>query len=139
MEHPDGAAPTATGVSLGVSILTVALGGALGAVCRYLVAGWIQALTAGLFPFGTLVVNASGCFVFGALAAALTGSPLAPGPARLLLLVGFCGGYTTFSSFAGETLALVDAGKTALALAYVTASNLLCLAGIWVGFRLGSS
>jgi CrcB protein len=119
-----------------VRILTVALGGALGSVCRYLVAGWVQALTAGLFPVGTLAVNATGCFLFGALATFLTGPAIVPESYRLLLLVGFCGGYTTFSSFAWETLAMLDDGETALAVVNIVASNFLCLAGVWLGHRL---
>jgi fluoride exporter len=118
-----------------VRILTVAIGGASGAVCRYLLAGWIQSLTGTLFPLGTLLVNASGCFVFGLVATVLAGPAGLPDVYRLLLLVGFCGGYTTFSSFAWETIALLDGGKAGLAFAYVAASNLLCLAGVWLGLR----
>lgn len=117
-------------------LLVIAVGGAAGALCRYLLAGWVQSLAASLFPFGTLAVNVLGCFLFGILATMLTGAALVPEPVRLLLLVGFLGAFTTFSTFGWETVAMLDDGETGLAIANVLASNLLGFAGVWVGLRL---
>ncbi len=117
-------------------LLVIALGGAAGAVCRYLVAGWVQSSAESLFPFGTLAVNVVGCFLFGILATMLTGAILVPEPVRLLLLVGFLGAFTTFSTFGWETMAMLDDGEAGLAIANVLASNLLGFAGVWLGLRL---
>jgi fluoride exporter len=119
-------------------LLTIAVGGAAGALCRYFVTGWVQGLATGPFPVGTLFVNFSGCFVFGALAAIFTWTAPASDPYRVLLLVGFLGAYTTFSTFSWDTLALFDDGRLDLALLNVGASNLLCLTGVWLGHRLAS-
>jgi CrcB protein len=119
-------------------LLTIAVGGAAGALCRYFVTGWVQGLATGPFPVGTLFVNFTGCFVFGVLAAIFAGTAPASDPYRVLLLVGFLGAYTTFSTFSWDTLALFDDGRLDLALLNVGASNLLCLTGVWLGHRLAS-
>lgn len=117
-------------------LLVIAFGGATGALVRYFVTGWVQALTTSLFPIGTLVVNASGCFVFGVLGTWLMGAANIPDHYRSFALIGFLGAYTTFSTFAWNTLALFDDGRLDLALANVVASNLFCLLGVWLGHRL---
>ena len=116
----------------------IAVGGAAGAICRYFVTGWVQGLATSAFPVGTLLVNFTGCFVFGALAAIFAGSASGSDPYRVLMLVGFLGAYTTFSTFSWETLALFDDGRLDLALLNVGVSNLLCLTGVWLGHRLAS-
>jgi CrcB protein len=114
----------------------VAAGGALGSVARYGLAGAIQARSASGFPFGTLVVNVTGCFAIGVLMhvglASERGTPL-----RLLLVTGVLGGYTTYSAFNYETLELVRAGQAARAFAYVAATLLLGLAAGAAGLALG--
>lgn len=120
-------------------LLVIALGGALGALARYFLTGWVQALTTSLFPLGTLVVNASGCFAFGVLGTLLMGAASIPEHYRSFLLIGFLGAFTTFSTFAWNTLALFDDGRVDLAVANVVSSNLLCLLGVWLGYRLVSS
>jgi CrcB protein len=89
-------------------LLIVALGGAAGSAARYLASGYVQRWTTPFFPTGTLAVNLIGCFVVGFLAeaAAARAWPLSQN-ARLFLIVGFCGGFTTFSAFGWETLELV--------------------------------
>lgn len=111
----------------------IAAGGASGAVLRYLVAGWIQGERPG-FPLGTLAVNALGCLLFGFLVRFVDGAGLLGGEgARLFLLVGFLGGFTTFSTYGWESFALARDGERALALANVAASNVLCLGALWLG------
>jgi CrcB protein len=90
--------------------LAIFIGGGLGAVARYEIAGLVQGSTGGFFPWGTFVVNASGCLAIGFLATLLEErSSLGP-TWRLFLLVGVLGGYTTFSSFGLETWRLVESG-----------------------------
>lgn len=118
-----------------LTILYVALGGALGTVARYLLNLAITTRAGDLFPWGTLTINIIGSFVIG-LFAALTGPAgrvVASPDARLFVLVGLCGGFTTFSSFSLQTLALFEAGEPLRAGANVIASVVLCLIAVWLG------
>ncbi len=118
--------------------LGIAAGGALGSVCRYAVQGLVQGSLPGLFPFGTLAVNLAGSLVIGALAAlfeAFGGSPSAM-QARLFLMVGVMGGFTTFSSFSLENLNLLRAGEWRTALLYVLSSNVGGLLLAFAGYGL---
>ena len=118
--------------------LAVAVGGALGSLARY----WLGLLVAGgVLPWGTIVANVSGSLLIGLVAGgAGEGSRPALGETfRLFLTVGFCGGYTTFSSFSLQTVALLQAGRHGLALANVLASVLSCLAATWAGLAAGSA
>jgi len=124
------------------TLLAVAVGGALGSTARYLLAGWVQQRAASargavaLFPAGTLVVNLAGCFAIGCLAALLQ-ERFAGDPAlRTFLLIGLLGGFTTFSTFGWETLALARDGNFALAAVNVLASLALGLAAVWAGASL---
>lgn len=117
--------------------LGVAVGGALGALSRYGVDAWIERRTESSFPLSTLTINVSGCFVVGFAIAALVDRSRAPEWLRVGLVVGFCGGYTTFSTFAQETLDLVDTRAVGVAVASVVGSVALglvaVLAGTWLG------
>lgn len=118
--------------------LAVALGGALGSLARY----WLGLLVAGAaLPWATILANVSGSLLIGLVAGgAGAGSRPALGEtARLFLTVGFCGGYTTFSSFSLQTVALVQAGRHGLALANVLLSVLSCLAATWAGLAAGAA
>lgn len=120
-------------------LVLIAAGGASGAVLRYLVAGWIQGDRAG-FPLGTLAVNALGCLLFGFLVRFVDGAGLLGGEdARVFLLVGFLGGFTTFSTYGWESFALARDGLRGLALANVAASNVLCLGALWLGVRVAEA
>src|ERR1700732_2006178 len=120
--------------------LWVAVGSALGGMARYGVSGVVANRIGETFPWGTLVVNVSGCFVVGVFAAAIgPGGALAGSlTARQLVLIGLCGGYTTFSSFSLQTLALARDGDWGRALANIAASVALCLAAVWAGFTAGA-
>ncbi|MFN3583927.1 fluoride efflux transporter CrcB [Phenylobacterium sp.] len=116
--------------------LWIALGSALGGMARYgcssLISNWIGPT----FPWGTLVVNVVGSFVIGFFAT-LTGPDgrvLVPSDARQFVMVGLCGGFTTFSSFSLQTLALAQDGEMLRAGANVGGSVLACLVAVWAGY-----
>ena len=120
-----------------LKIALVAVAGALGAVLRYGVSGLVQRITGEGFPLGTLVVNALGCFVAGFLTGALMSSTQQMREeVRVALFIGLLGGFTTYSTFAKESLAMVNDGEWARVGAYVLLTNALCLVGVWVGYRL---
>ena len=121
---------------LPVKYLLVAIGGGLGSLARYLAAGAVMSRFGGRFPLGTLIVNVSGSFLIGLLMVLLT-ERYAPHPYwRLLLVVGFLGGYTTFSSFEWETYSALRAGGSWLGFLNVAASVTLGYAAVWVGALL---
>lgn len=114
-----------------MSYLLVALGSAVGGVARYGIGLLVTARWGNAFPWGTLLINALGSFVIG------YASGWAANPAvRLLVMVGLCGGFTTFSSFSLETLSLLRLGEWQKALAYVAASMILCLVMVAAGVGL---
>jgi CrcB protein len=122
-----------------VSYLWIAIGGALGSVARYGCTGFVARATGSLFPYGTLVVNASGSLVIGFFAAMSLpeGRLLVRPPARLFVMTGICGGYTTFSSFSLETLNLMRDGEWSRAFANIVMSVLLSLFAVWLGYIAG--
>ena len=118
-----------------LTLLWIAAGGALGTLARFGINQAIIGRTGELSPWGTLVINVTGSFVIG-LFAALTGPGgrvVASPDLRLFVLVGVCGGFTTFSSFSLQTLALFEAGEPLRAGANVVASVVLCLVAVWLG------
>jgi CrcB protein len=122
--------------------LWIAIGGALGSMARYWFSGVVSRHFGRLgetFPLGTLLVNISGSFAIGLLAAfADPGGRRFIGPnGRLFLMYGICGGYTTFSSFSLQTLELIRDGDWFKATINTVASVALCLAGVWLGYALG--
>jgi fluoride exporter len=114
----------------------VAVGSALGGMSRYLVGGLVQRLTETSFPTGTLFVNFSGSLLLGLIIRYALETPGFSPEIRALLTVGFCGGYTTFSTFSYETMVLLESGEWSRAGLYVAASLLLSLAGTFLGFAL---
>ncbi len=117
-----------------INLLWVFIGGGLGSIARYLTGDVLKSYTQ-LFPWGTLLANALSCIILGYLVAYNLKSPLSPSY-RLLLMTGFCGGFSTFSTFSSETYLLLQDGKFSLALAYVAGSLIIGLLGIILGFRL---
>ncbi len=116
--------------------LLVFLASGLGGLLRYMVAGVMQAWWGPTFPIGTMTVNVVGCFIMGFLATALTGPVMMREEYRIAILVGLLGGFTTFSSFGRETMALVGDGEWTLAAINVVLSNVLGLAAVWAGAAL---
>ena len=116
-------------------LLLVCAGGALGSGARYLVATWAARVLGADFPRGTLVVNVTGSFLL-AFVVTLRGEALGP-EARLFLGAGVMGGYTTYSSFNTETLALLDGGSPGLAAANLALTVAGCLAAGFAGLALG--
>jgi CrcB protein len=106
--------------------LLVCLGGAIGTGARYLLGGWITTAVGPGFPWGTLTVNALGSFLMGALMQLALGDGLVPPDVRVVLAVGVLGGFTTYSSFNHETLALLQRGAWPAA-GYVAATLAGCL------------
>lgn len=117
-------------------IFYVAVGSALGGVSRYLLGGLIQRLLDATFPVGTLVINISGSFLLGAIVRYAVETPTLTPEVRALLTIGFCGGYTTFSTFSYETVAMLKDGEWGRVGVYVAASVLLSLVGVLLGFAL---
>lgn len=115
--------------------LLICLGGALGTGARYLLSVWITRNAGSPFPYGTLAVNVIGSFLLGLVMQLSLSTPAVSADARLILGTGILGGFTTYSAFNYETLALLRPGTWGTALSYVAATLFLCLAagalGIW--------
>ena len=121
------------------TILWISLGAIVGANLRYLVAQQVAKLTSPGFPHGTLWINITGSFVLGFFLTWTTERVLADPRWRLLIAVGFCGGYTTYSSYAYETFVLLEQGQWFSATLNIVGSNLLCLLGVLLGAVLARS
>jgi CrcB protein len=117
--------------------LAVALGGALGALARYGLDRFIERRTASLFPWSTFVINVSGCLVIGAVIAALVDRHHTPAWLRVGLVVGVLGGYTTFSTFAQESLDLIEARDIGIATLYALGSVTAGVLAVFVGAKVG--
>lgn len=119
----------------------VALGGAIGSVARFWCSGLVANALGQTFPWGTLVVNIAGSLVIG-FTATLTGPDgrmFVPSDVRTFIMVGVCGGYTTFSSFSLQTLALMQDGEWFQAGGNVVLSVVLCMVSVWLGHVLAAS
>jgi CrcB protein len=123
--------------------LWIAIGGALGSVGRYWFSGVVAARFGETFPWGTLLVNVSGSFVIGLIAAlAIPEGRLDPRSrlfATEFFMIGVCGGYTTFSSFSLQTLNLLRDGEWLQAGGNALLSVVLCMVAVWLGYLLGSA
>ncbi len=118
----------------------VAVGSALGGMARYGLGEIVTGMVGVGFPWGTLLINISGSLVIGLFAALSSGDGerlIASPEMRTFVMVGLCGGFTTFSAFSLQTLQLAQSGQTLRAGAYVIGSVGLCLAFVWIGVRLG--
>lgn len=116
--------------------LSIAIGGALGCISRYFLASFIQQRAGADFPFGTLVINITGSFILGVLMRyALQSGAISP-ETRAFLTTGFCGGYTTFSTYSYETALLIEDHEYARAGLYIGASVGIALLGTFLGFAV---
>lgn len=118
-------------------IVGVALGGALGASLRYAVDRLIEHHSDAVFPWATFTINLSGCFAIGLISATLIDRHHLPAWLRIGLVMGVVGGYTTFSTFAQESLDLLDARDVAEAIFYIAGSVVLGMIAVYAGRSLG--
>ncbi|HHB91028.1 MAG TPA: fluoride efflux transporter CrcB [Anaerolineae bacterium] len=120
-----------------LELMIIGAGGFLGAISRYLLAGWVQSVSrSAYFPFGTLAVNVMGSFLLGFLARSAVQQQVLGPEARMFLLIGFLGAFTTFSTFSLETLTLLADGALGPAFANMAANLLLGLVAAWAGQAL---
>lgn len=121
------------GLNIKLNLLIIALGGALGAVSRFLLGNGVSRVLGSALPYGTFVINIVGCFAMGFLMTIIVDREMFPAAWRLFLCVGFLGGFTTFSSFGYEALMLLTEGRLLAVLAYVGGSVALGLVAAAVG------
>ena len=121
------------GLNIKLNLLIIALGGALGAVSRFLLGNGVSRALGSSLPYGTFVINIVGCFAMGLLMTIIVDREMIPAAWRLFLCVGFLGGFTTFSSFGYEALMLLTEGRMLAALAYAGGSVVLGLVAAAAG------
>lgn len=120
-----------------MKFLWIALGGALGAIARYSVGVWVYERMGTRFPYGTLLINVTGCFLMGLVLVILDAHlDLSPGW-RYAIPTGFIGAYTTFSTFEYETLHAMQSGQAGTAMLYFSASLVMGFLGVWLGMQCG--
>lgn len=121
--------------------LWIALGGALGSLARWSASEALARLWGPAFPWGTLLVNISGCLLIGAAAGGSWNEVrlIESTFVRQFVMVGVCGGYTTFSAFSLQTVGMLQAGDAGRAFAYVASSVLTCLIATWAGYALAAA
>jgi CrcB protein len=120
-----------------IQVLWLAAAGAAGALARYGLAGLVQRQVGGNFPAGTLAVNLLGCLLFGAVWGLFEDRLGGAAAVRLVVLTGFVGSFTTFSTFAFESAGLLQGGQTLAALANVTGQTVLGILLVWLGMAAG--
>lgn len=118
------------------NILLVGLGGGIGSIARYLCQRWFNENYPHPFPWGTFAVNLAGCFLIGIIYAASEKSTFLTPHIRLLLITGFCGGFTTFSTFAFENMNLLRSGDIVYFLFYTIGSVVLGIIGVFAGVAI---
>jgi len=120
-----------------LDVLVISLGAIVGANARYFISRYAAQTLGPVFPYGTLIINISGSLIVGFFVIWTSERVLIDPRWRLLVVVGFCGAFTTFSSYAFESMAYFEQGQWLLMLANIFSNNLLCLAGALGGMALG--
>jgi CrcB protein len=118
-------------------ILLVFVGGGAGSTVRFLLGRWVNAMHSQNFPWGTLTVNVIACLVLGYVVGIADHRQIISPAARLFWTVGFCGGFSTFSTFSAETLNLMQNGFHLSVILYIILSLILCLAATFGGIYAG--
>jgi CrcB protein len=118
------------------TLLLIGLGGGIGSILRYLTSVVIQKYYATVFPLATWVVNILGCLLIGIIMGLLEKNQVTDSSMKWFLVTGFCGGFTTFSAFGYENIRLLQNGNILLVLVYISASIILGLGSVWLGFLL---
>lgn len=118
------------------TIILVGLGGGLGSILRYLTSVAINKYFQTNFPFATFTVNIIGCLIIGIIIGIFDRQQITNPDFKFLLVTGFCGGYTTFSTFSAENLNLLQSGNYLTAFLYITLSIFICLFAVWLGLLL---
>lgn len=118
-------------------IALVFLGGGLGSVVRFTLGKWINSLHQQPFPWGTFAVNAIACLAVGFIIGLADHKQIISPNARIFWVIGFCGGFSTFSTFSTETISLIQNGVYLSSTLYVASSLFLCLSATYVGLFLG--
>lgn len=122
-----------------MQVILIAVGGAFGSVCRYLLATAVQRYSSPFFPYGTFVVNILGCLVFGVIMGAARQRFVLGPSERAFLLIGVLGGFTTFSTFTYETFALLQDGEFVRAFTNGVGQLLCGLIALWAGYAAVSA
>jgi len=118
------------------NILLIGVGGGVGSIARYLCQKWFAENVQHPFPWGTFFVNGVGCFLIGSIYAIAEKTTLVSPSARLLLITGLCGGFTTFSAFAFENMELLRTGDTIYFLLYAVGSVIIGIAAVFAAIAI---
>ena len=118
------------------AIILVGLGGGLGSILRYLTVVVVNKYFQQSFPWATFAANIIGCLIIGLLLGFFERHQFTNPDLKYLFIVGFCGGYTTFSAFAVENMNLFQSGNTLTALMYIAASVLVGIFAVWIGLTM---
>lgn len=120
-----------------LAIALVCIGGAVGSSLRFVISNLVQSQSSSGFPYGTLLVNLIGCFIIGLLIGiSISAQTKLNDNLKLLFATGFCGGFTTFSAFSAESIALIDKGELGLAASYIVSSLILGLGATFAGILI---
>ncbi|MDR0348700.1 MAG: fluoride efflux transporter CrcB [Tannerella sp.] len=120
------------------TIILIGIGGGIGSMLRYLFSIWIDRYVQAIFPCGTWVVNIAGCFLIGLLLGLFERNLFVNPDVKCLFVTGFCGGFTTFSTFAVENIVLFQTGNAFAAFLYMAASLLAGLLAVWAGLYMAN-
>ena len=120
-----------------MNLSLVFVGGGIGAVARYWMQGMVYRFMNGVFPYGTIAVNILGCFLIGLLMTGMEERFMVNPSLRIFITIGILGGFTTFSSFSFETIALFQDGEVFFGMLNILASVVICLSATYVGVFIG--